>query len=250
MSVDLPEPFWPTSAWTSPGRMSSDASMSARVPAKVLERCVTRRASRTAMGVAVDIVRLSPPAVRWRRSRLQAAMADVSPLTELMSIQFCRIPSSDRLPARRPRRESVSGRPLNDEPPGRKPGGSLQARAMRRRGDVVRALQDLHPHALDLRELLDRRAAERLAVAGELEAAVGHRRVDHLVRVDPHRPGAQRAARAVGPREVAGPDAGGQAVVGVVGDARRPPPRRRTAGPTSPARRSPPGRCACRCARR
>ena len=34
-------------------------------------------------------------------------------------------------------------------------------------------------------------------MAGQLHAAVGHGRVDHLVGVDPHRPDAQRPARAV-----------------------------------------------------
>jgi hypothetical protein len=42
--VDLPEPFWPISAWTSPGATSSDASISARVPGKVLDRPVIRSA--------------------------------------------------------------------------------------------------------------------------------------------------------------------------------------------------------------
>ena len=34
ISVDLPAPFWPTSAWTSPGRIASDTSSSARTPGK------------------------------------------------------------------------------------------------------------------------------------------------------------------------------------------------------------------------
>ena len=51
-----------------------------------------------------------------------------------------------------------------------------------------------------------------------LTAAVRHRRVDHLVRVDPHRAGAQRRRGAVGAREVVRPHAGGEAVLGVVGD--------------------------------
>jgi hypothetical protein len=37
ISVDLPEPFCPIRACTSPGRMSSDASISARVPGNVFE---------------------------------------------------------------------------------------------------------------------------------------------------------------------------------------------------------------------
>src|ERR671924_363624 len=52
---------------------------------------------------------------------------------------------------------------------------------------VGAAISDhLHPDALGLRELVERRLAEVAAVAGLLDAAVGDRRVDHLVRVDPH----------------------------------------------------------------
>jgi hypothetical protein len=40
INVDLPEPFWPTSAWISPGRMSSAAPISARVAPKVFDRPV------------------------------------------------------------------------------------------------------------------------------------------------------------------------------------------------------------------
>src|SRR5579863_4652698 len=36
MSVDLPAPFSPTSAWTSPGRISSETPSSAMTPGKVL----------------------------------------------------------------------------------------------------------------------------------------------------------------------------------------------------------------------
>src|SRR5436190_13433104 len=99
---------------------------------------------------------------------------------------------------------------VNHNRPAQGPGGEGSG--------VLRSLLDLRPHALDLRELLDRRAAERLAVTRELEAAVGHRGVDHLVRVDPHGPDAQRAGGAVGAPEIARPDPGGKPVLGVVGD--------------------------------
>src|SRR5436309_606782 len=69
---------------------------------------------------------------------------------------------------------------------------------------------DLHPHALDVGHLLDRRAPLHAAVARGLDAAVGHRRVAHLVRVDPHLPGAQGARCAVGAAQVVGPHAGAQ----------------------------------------
>ena len=38
MSVDLPEPFWPMSAWTSPGATSRETPSSALVPGNVFER--------------------------------------------------------------------------------------------------------------------------------------------------------------------------------------------------------------------
>src|SRR5215212_7027567 len=77
----------------------------------------------------------------------------------------------------------------------------------------------LHPDALGLRELVERRLAEVAAVAGLLDAAVGDRRGHHLVRVDPDRADAQRARRTVRAREVVRPDAGGEPVLDVVGDA-------------------------------
>src|SRR3954463_9105420 len=74
----------------------------------------------------------------------------------------------------------------------------------------------LHPDALRLRELVERSLAEVAPVPGLLDTAVGHRRIDHLVRVDPHRARAQRPRGAVGAREVARPHAGGEAVLDVV----------------------------------
>ena len=44
ISVDLPDPFCPTSAWISPGRMSSAAAISARVAPNVFDRPVMRSA--------------------------------------------------------------------------------------------------------------------------------------------------------------------------------------------------------------
>src|SRR5215216_2552395 len=79
----------------------------------------------------------------------------------------------------------------------------------------------LHPDALGLRELVQRGLAEVAAVAGLLDAAVRHRRVDHLVRVDPDGADAQRAGGTVGARDVVRPDAGGEPVLDVVGDAIR-----------------------------
>ena len=59
MRVDLPEPFWPMSAWISPARMSIDTSSSARVAPKVFDSRATRNAS--APGGAT--VAAEPPAV-------------------------------------------------------------------------------------------------------------------------------------------------------------------------------------------
>src|SRR3954471_2931485 len=56
---------------------------------------------------------------------------------------------------------------------------------------------DLGPDALEHGEVVKRGLAEVAAVAGLLDAAVRDGRVDHLVGVDPHRPDAQRSARAV-----------------------------------------------------
>src|SRR6478736_8069023 len=86
---------------------------------------------------------------------------------------------------------------------------------------VVAMSAHLHPNALGLRELVQRGLAEVAAMAGLLDATVGDRRVDHLVRVDPDRSDAQRTGRAVCAGEVVRPDAGGEAVLDVVGDAVR-----------------------------
>src|SRR3954454_10292608 len=75
----------------------------------------------------------------------------------------------------------------------------------------------LHPDALGVRELLERGLAEVAAVAGLADAAVGHRRVAHLVLVDPHGPGAQGPACSVRGREVVCPDAGDDSVLYFVG---------------------------------
>ena len=47
--------------------------MSARVPAKVFERPEIRSASRAAVGVAMDMVRLSPPAFAAVASTVRSA---------------------------------------------------------------------------------------------------------------------------------------------------------------------------------
>ena len=56
------------------------------------------------------------------------------------------------------------------------------------------------------------------AVARLLHAAVRHGHLHLAVGVDPDRAGVERAGGAVGPGEVVGPHAGGQAVLDVVGD--------------------------------
>src|SRR6478672_10188640 len=84
---------------------------------------------------------------------------------------------------------------------------------------VVAAMSaHLHPDALGLRELVQRGLAEVAAVAGLLHTAVGDRRIDHLIGVDPDGAGAQRARRAMSAREIIRPDAGGESVLDVVGD--------------------------------
>src|SRR4051794_12898353 len=84
---------------------------------------------------------------------------------------------------------------------------------------VVGAMSaDLHPDALGLRELVERRLAEVAPVAGLLDAAVGHGRVHHLIRVDPYHARAQRPRGVMGASQVARPYAGGEPVLDVVGD--------------------------------
>src|ERR1700674_4864103 len=63
---------------------------------------------------------------------------------------------------------------------------------------ICRGSVDLRPDALELGEVVERCLAEIAAVAGLLDAAVGHRRVDHLVGVDPDGPDSERAAGAIG----------------------------------------------------
>src|SRR5688500_5750083 len=97
---------------------------------------------------------------------------------------------------------------------------SCRARTAGSGPTVVAAMSaHLHPDALGLRELIERGLAGVAAVTGLLDAAVGNGRVHHLVRVDPRGADAQRPAGPVGQPKVAGPDAGGQPVLDVVGDA-------------------------------
>src|SRR5215208_3174905 len=99
---------------------------------------------------------------------------------------------------------------------------SCRARTVGSALTVVAAMSaHFHPDALGVRELVERGLAEVAAVAGLLDAAVRHGRIDHLVRVDPDRADAQRAGGAMRAREVARPYAGGEAVLDVVGDAVR-----------------------------
>ena len=67
-----------------------------------------------------------------------------------------------------------------------------------------------------------------------------------VVVVDPAGAGLQPGHHAVAAGEVAGEDAGGQAVFGGVGAGAPPRPRRRRSAPSSPGRRSPPARSPCR----
>src|SRR5438445_11253265 len=80
----------------------------------------------------------------------------------------------------------------------------------------LRSRSDLQPYALHLRVQVERIAPELPPVAALLVAAKGRGRVEDVVAVDPHRPGAERARHPVRLAHVARPDAGGQAVRGVV----------------------------------
>src|ERR1044072_5543404 len=96
---------------------------------------------------------------------------------------------------------------------------SCRARIARSASNAVAAISThLHPDALGLREFVQRRLAPVAAGAGMVDAAVRARRVVLLVRVDPGGSATERARRAVGGRQVVGPDAGGQPVLDVIGD--------------------------------
>src|SRR5215475_15171554 len=77
----------------------------------------------------------------------------------------------------------------------------------------------VHPHALHLRVLAHRLEAHLAAVAGTADAAERRAGVDALVAVDPDHAGLDGLGDAVGALDVAGPQAGAEAVAGVVGDA-------------------------------
>src|SRR5215213_579934 len=95
-----------------------------------------------------------------------------------------------------------AGRVRWTEPSSFRPTRPTRLRGMRLQSDrtwvVTDGLAYLHPHALHVREFLDRRTALHAAVPGRLDPAVGHGRVPHLVRVDPHLSGAERPGGAVG----------------------------------------------------
>src|ERR1700685_956944 len=54
MNVDLPEPFWPRTQWTSPVVSSRVTSLSATWPGKVFDRCST------CSDVVVAVVKAAP----------------------------------------------------------------------------------------------------------------------------------------------------------------------------------------------
>src|SRR5882672_6211421 len=90
-------------------------------------------------------------------------------------------------------------------------------RRLTRRWILVGArLFEVDHHVLDLGVFLDRVYREVLAVAGFLEAAVGHLRDQRDVVVDPDTAEAQRVCDSHRAADVAGPDRGGKAVAGRV----------------------------------
>src|SRR5262249_46176600 len=91
----------------------------------------------------------------------------------------------------------------------------------------MRAGMELRPSSHELAELdrdslrfwivLKRRFAILAALAGHLETTEWCRRVDDMVAVDPHRAGLHFLRIKVSFVDVLGPNAGGQAVIGLVG---------------------------------
>src|SRR5436309_2988514 len=79
------------------------------------------------------------------------------------------------------------------------------------------ALAQARHHVLDDGVVLERVDAEILAIAGLLEAAMGHLGDERDVVVDPHAAEAQRFGYAQRTSDIAGPHRGGQAVARRVG---------------------------------
>src|SRR5215210_8963408 len=78
ISVDLPAPFWPTRAWTSPRPTRSDASRSATTPGKLLLiRSIARRGGTSSMN---QLNRVAKWEADGRRSPIR-------PLTRLGSVR-------------------------------------------------------------------------------------------------------------------------------------------------------------------
>src|SRR6185369_8760749 len=63
MRVDLPAPFWPTSAWTSPAMTRMETPSSARVGPKRLR--MSRISSRGVEDVEASVIRRSPGKCSW-----------------------------------------------------------------------------------------------------------------------------------------------------------------------------------------
>ena len=82
ISVDLPEPFCPMRAWTSPGAMSSETSSRALVPGNVLDRCSIRSTGREVGSAALEPV--------WRSScgTFTRGLPSVVRGSELSSLQL------------------------------------------------------------------------------------------------------------------------------------------------------------------
>src|SRR5207249_2062925 len=85
--------------------------------------------------------------------------------------------------------------------------------------EVHREVVQVDPDLLETRQVLDHRDAVLPPVAGELVAAEGRVRLDHVPGVDPHGPGLQPLGEAVGALQVLRLHAGGEPIDDVVADA-------------------------------
>src|SRR4029077_10600492 len=85
-----------------------------------------------------------------------------------------------------------------------------------RRAPAGPAASDLQPDALHLGVEVEGVAAQLAPVAALLVAAEGRARIEHVVAVDPHRTGANRARHPVCLAHVARPHPGREAIGGVV----------------------------------
>ena len=163
----------------------------------------------------------STPSPPRRRSTRSAAHPDI------LSVSLIKLPEARRGPALAGSDgadafDADRGSRLSDpvRPRRRSP---VRLRARLSIGCDARRQSSDDGHRLELGVVVERLLAQLAADAARLEAAERGGGVEDVVAVDPDGPGADAVGDRVGLADVAGPDRGGEAVVGRVGPRRRPP---------------------------